>query len=51
MRGFAFQVNGLLLWNVVGYCEYGVSAGMTHSQMLGKVESGGGTIFKVVPEC
>ena len=24
---------------------------MTHSQMLGKVESGGGPIFKVVLEC
>ena len=24
---------------------------MTHSQMLGKVESGGGLIFKVVLEC
>ena len=24
---------------------------MTHSQMLGKVESGGGAIFKVVLEC
>ena len=25
--------------------------GRTHSQMLGKVESGGGPIFKVVLEC
>ena len=24
---------------------------MSHSQMLGKVESGGGPIFKVVQEC
>ena len=24
---------------------------MTHSQVLGKVESGGGPIFKVVLEC
>ena len=28
-----------------------VKSGMSHSQMLEKVESGGGPIFKVVLEC
>ena len=48
--------------NVTGLVQSGYSAlsvdgalrlhpHMTHSQMLGKVESGGGPIFKVVLEC
>ena len=52
-----------LVYNVqallIEYChEHGVvfllvilNHDMTHSQMLGKVESGGGPIFKVVLEC
>ena len=34
-------------------CPYSQSCnlGMSHSQMLGKVESGGGPIFKVALEC
>ena len=31
--------------------QQGIILYMTHSQMLGKVESGGGPIFKVVLEC
>ena len=31
--------------------QYGKKQYKSHSQMLGKVESGGGPIFKVVLEC
>ena len=31
--------------------DFTAELSMSHSQMLGKVESGGGPIFKVVLEC
>ena len=34
----------------VSFSVIGIIVDMTHSQMLGKVESGGGPIFKVVLE-
>ena len=36
---------------VTGKTYYELEECMTHSQMLGKIESGGGPIFKVVLEC
>ena len=44
--------SGCKLVTLFDSCSYdGVSAGMSHSQMLGKFEYGGGPIFKVVLEC
>ena len=41
-----------LTWCSVGYIiENGIQFDMSHSQMLGKFEYGGGPIFKVVIEC
>ena len=47
-RGIAFVLIGN---NIKGRGIDPVAVDMTHSQMLGKVESGGGPIFKVVLEC
>ena len=47
-------------WDTFGGIKWGqregvetlmINAYMSHSQMLGKVESGGGPIFKVVLDC
>ena len=48
MQGEKFPVNAMMIFLK---CYIFLEVHTSHSQMLGKVESGGGPIFKVVLEC